>query len=93
MISSEPSSVTLYLEARDASRNLARRYSIAVSKDLFGVMVVDLSWGRIGCAGQQRRHSFDHADEAERFVALVLRQRARAPRRIGVAYQQVSALF
>ena len=81
----------LRFEARDPSRNLARRYSIAVSQDLFGATVVDLAWGRIGWAGQQRRHAFDHADAAERFVALVLRQRARAPRRIGVAYQQVSA--
>ena len=89
MSAKAPTFRNLHFEARDATRNLARRYSVTVSLDLFGATVVDLAWGRIGRAGQHRRHAFLQAEAAERFVTQVLRRRARAPRRIGVAYQPV----
>lgn len=82
----------LYFEARDPSRNLARRYSVVVSQDLYGCTMVDLAWGRIGRSGQHKAHAFRDAEAAERFVKRVLRQRGRAPQRIGVAYQPVSPL-
>lgn len=86
-----PFPALLRLEARDPQRNIARRYSIAVSTDLLGATLVDLSWGRIGAGGQHRRHAFDEPARAEAFVARVLRQRAGATRRIGVAYRRVDA--
>lgn len=79
----------IWLEARDASRNVARRYAIAVSSDLFGVGIVQYSWGRIGTRGQRRKVSFPTRPEAELFVEGLLRRRASSPARIGVAYREV----
>jgi predicted DNA-binding WGR domain protein len=47
------------LVAIDAARNIRRRYSIMVSVDLFGLIVVEMRWGRIGAKGQSKRLSFD----------------------------------
>jgi hypothetical protein len=62
-------------------RNIRRRYAIVASRDLFGHVVVDLSWGRIGTDEQARR-----------FVVRVLRRRENAKRRIGVAYRPADAI-
>jgi predicted DNA-binding WGR domain protein len=42
----------IWLEAIDRPRNIARRYAIALSQDLFGSSIVEYSWGRIGTRGQ-----------------------------------------
>jgi predicted DNA-binding WGR domain protein len=80
----------IWLEAIDRPRNIARRYAIALSQDLFGSSIVEYSWGRIGTRGQARMVSFAGRGEADRFVAQLLRRRAGAPRRIGVAYRAVA---
>jgi predicted DNA-binding WGR domain protein len=80
----------IWLEAIDRPRNIARRYAIALSQDLFGSSIVEYSWGRIGTRGQARMVSFAGRCEADRFVAQLLRRRAGAPRRIGVAYHAVA---
>ena len=36
------------LVALDPARNIRRRYSITASLDLFGMIVVETRWGRIG---------------------------------------------
>lgn len=75
------------LVAIDAGRNIRRRYSIVASFDLFGMIVVETRWGRIGTRGQTQRHAFaDHA-AAERHIAATLRRRSTAEARIGVAYR------
>ncbi len=79
----------LWLEAIDRDRNIARRYSIAVSQDLFGTAIVAFAWGRIGTRGQSRTISFAAADDAQRFVKQLLRRRAGARKRIGVGYRLV----
>jgi predicted DNA-binding WGR domain protein len=84
-----PCSGRLELVARDLSRNINRRYGIEHCVDLFGVHLVETSWGRYGSWGQSKRHAFDDLAGAERAVSNHLRRRARAPRRIGVAYQVV----
>tara|TARA_B100000378_G_scaffold229899_1_gene194667 strand:- start:1670 stop:1936 length:267 start_codon:yes stop_codon:yes gene_type:complete len=77
------------LVAVDPARNIRRRYAIVASVDLFGMIVVETRWGRIGAAGQAQRHAFaDHA-AAERHIAATLRRRATAESRIGVAYRPV----
>ena len=78
-----------WLEAVDRSRNIARQYSVALSQDMFGISIVEFSWSRIGTRGQSRRVSFAKQRDAERFVAQLLRRRAGAPKRIGVAYHEV----
>ena len=84
-----PRSGRLELVARDLTRNINRRYSIERCVDLFGVHLVETSWGRYGTWGQSKRDSFDDPADAERAVKTHLRPRARAPSQIGVAYRVV----
>lgn len=79
----------IWLEAVCRERNVARRYTVALSRDLFGASIVEFAWGRIGTKGQGRAVSFDSENEATRFARLPLRRRASAPKRIGVPYREV----
>ena len=69
----------VWLEAVCGERNIARRYTVALSQDLFGASIVEFAWGRIGTKGQGRAVSFACADEAARFARHLLRRRASAP--------------
>lgn len=80
----------VWLEAVCGQRNIARRYTVAISRDLFGASIVEFAWGRIGSRGQGRAVSFASDDEASRFARQLLRRRASAPKRIGVPYREVS---
>ncbi|ARR57667.1 WGR domain-containing protein (plasmid) [Rhizorhabdus wittichii DC-6] len=73
------------LVAFDPARNIRRRYAIVVSVDLFGMIVVETCWGRIGAAGQAQRHAFADQAAAERHIAATLRRRGTAERPIGIA--------
>ncbi len=75
------------LVALDSTRNIRRRYAIDASIDLFGMIVVETCWGRIGAAGQAKRLSFPDQAAAERHIAATLRRRDTAENRIGVAYR------
>ena len=79
--------ISLHLQAIDPARNIARRYAIEASADLFGHIIIDLHWGRIGTKGQGRTVSFAHVPDATRFVRQTLNRRARAKKRIGVPYR------
>lgn len=79
----------VWLEAVDRARNVARRYSIVQSTDLFGATLVEVGWGRIGTRGQGRTVSFAKSADAERFIKGLLRRRASAPKRFGVAYRTI----
>lgn len=78
------------LVALDPSRNIRRRYSISASLDLFGMIIVETCWGRIGACGQAQRHAFADRAAAERHIATTLRRRGTAEDRIGVAYRPVA---
>ncbi|QYE37203.1 WGR domain-containing protein (plasmid) [Polymorphobacter sp. PAMC 29334] len=77
------------LVAVDHSRNVNRRYSVEASEDLFGALIVETAWGRIGGWTAGKRVSFTDRAGADRVVAGHLRRRATAARRIGVAYTPV----
>ena len=77
---------SLHLQAIDPARNIARRYAIEASPDLFGHIIVYLHWGRIGTRGQGRTISFVKDQDAARFVRQTLSRRASAKKRIGVGY-------
>ncbi len=81
------------LEARDADRNIARRYLVEISTDLFGTVIVESSWGRIGSRGQSRRVSFSGRELAHRHVERTLHKRAMAIKRIGTAYRIVEQTY
>ena len=78
-------------QARADARNIAREYRIDMSIDLFGWVVVETGWGRIGTKGASRRRAFAQAEDALRFAAAIDQRRATAKQRIGVAYVPCSA--
>jgi hypothetical protein len=51
------------LEARNPARRCCRHYRVEAGTDLFGVWVVETSYGRIGTAGRSR--SYVLRDEGE----------------------------
>lgn len=81
------------LVAIDPARNIRRRYSITASLDLFGMIVVETRWGRIGAHGQAQRHAFADRAAADRHIAATLRRRGTAETRIGVLYEPVAPRF
>jgi predicted DNA-binding WGR domain protein len=76
-----------YLEAKDASRNLHRAYSIAYGQDLFGNWIVETTYGRIGRKGRTIVTVVANEDEALKHVRKCLKRRESAPTRIGIAYK------
>ncbi|WP_158931688.1 WGR domain-containing protein [Acidisphaera sp. S103] len=84
-------SLSIKLEARSPAHRCHRAYEIAVSADLFGAWLVEMSYGRIGALVRTKARSFSTADAAAAEVKACMRKRASAPRRIGVAYRLKSA--
>ena len=80
-------SLSIKLEARSAVHRCFRAYQIDVDTDLFGVWLVEMSYGRIGGLGRSKIRSFTTIEGAQAQVHACLRKRATAPRRIGVAYR------
>jgi predicted DNA-binding WGR domain protein len=78
---------SIYLEACDPARNCRRAYHLDVVRDLFGVWLVDVRFGRIGAKGRMLRLIVDDEPAARRMVRERLMRRNQAPRRIGVAYR------
>jgi predicted DNA-binding WGR domain protein len=71
----------LYVERRDATRNMARYYAMEISPTLFGHACLTRRWGRIGARGQTLVHHFEGEDEAVTlFLALLRQKRARGYR-------------
>ena len=78
----------LYIERKDASRNMARFYALSIEQTLFGQPCVIRRWGRIRSVGRTMQHSFDRETEAvELFLNLLRHKRRRRyrPRTIAVA--------
>jgi predicted DNA-binding WGR domain protein len=84
-------SLCIKLEARSPAHRCHRAYEIAVSPDLFGAWLVEMSYGRIGTFGRVKARSFSTVEAATDEVQACLRKRSSAPRRIGVAYRLKSA--
>ena len=74
--------LTLQLEARSPAQRCLRAYEIAGGRDLFGVWLVEMRYGRIGSSGRTKARSFACLDQAAKQVRVCLRKRATAPRRI-----------
>ncbi|PZU79333.1 MAG: hypothetical protein DI530_08820 [Sphingomonas sp.] len=75
------------LVAVDAARNIRRRWSVTVARDLFGHVLIETRWGRIGARGRTLTVSFPDETRAARHVAALLARRHGAVKRIGVAYR------
>jgi predicted DNA-binding WGR domain protein len=66
------------LQRIDPARIMARFYSLAVERDLFGRVVLVRRWGRLGTAGRTRLD--EHKGEGEALAALASMQRAKQRR-------------
>jgi predicted DNA-binding WGR domain protein len=62
----------------DASRNMARYYSLSIQQTLFGGTAVVRTWGRIGKAGREMTELFGtERDAISRFLELARHKRKR----------------
>jgi hypothetical protein len=75
------------LEARDPALGRFRSYSLQAGQDLFGVWLVEVTYGRIGAPGRRVRYVVGDEAEARKLVQRTLRRRATAKTRIGVPYR------
>jgi WGR domain len=80
------------LEARNPARGCLRHYRVEAGTDLFGTWVVQISYGRIGTVGRSRSFVVRDEAEARRLTQSLLKRRATAPRRIGVAYRIIELI-
>lgn len=80
----------LELVAIDTGRNIRRRWRVAAYRDLFGRVMIETGWGRIGGRGRDLVRSFADEDAALRYVGALLARRASATRRIGVGYRPIN---
>lgn len=80
----------LALVAIDPARNIRRRWQVRAYHDLFGQILIETHWGRIGAKGQGKVRSFEDPASAQAYVRALLARRAGAHRRIGAAYVPLS---
>lgn len=80
-----------YVQRIDASRNMARYYSLAIQSTLFGEVSLLRCWGRIGAAGQEKVHFYERENDAvEVFLRIVRQKRARGYRPISTSPDHVA---
>ncbi|WP_029606288.1 WGR domain-containing protein [Kozakia baliensis] len=84
---------TIELTAVDAARNIRRRYAIVISTDLFGAIIVETHWGRVGARGQAKALSFEDRAMADGYIASTLHRRSTSSTRIGVAYERLEGVM
>lgn len=61
----------------DPDQNMARFYRVEVLPDLFGHIIVERRWGRIGGKGQCRVASYASMSSAEAAAAHLIRAKER----------------
>ena len=66
------------LEARNPARRCLRQYRVEAGTDLFGVWVVEITYGRIGTAGRSRSYVVRDEGEARHLARSILKRRASA---------------
>jgi len=67
----------IYLERRDAAKNMARFYMLSIEPTLFGDVRLRRHWGRIGTRGQVKLHDFSRREEAAVLFDTLLRAKRR----------------
>lgn len=61
----------------DLDLNMARFYRVELTADLFGQIIVERRWGRIGGRGQYRLASYPSASSAEAAASALVRVKER----------------
>ncbi|MBB5281759.1 WGR domain-containing protein [Pacificimonas flava] len=77
----------LVFRAISRDGRIARHYEIEAAYDLFGGVIVETRWGRIGQRYRECQRFFASEEEAASYVRAILDRRASAERRIGVPYR------
>ena len=77
------------LMAKDTLKNIDRKYSLLLQRDLFGGWILITRWGRDGSKGQGKQYSFTDEAKAQKKFQQVLKRRLNAQKRIGCNYQVV----
>lgn len=67
----------IFLHRIDASRNMARFYTMSLSPNLFGETSLIRNWGRIGNRGQTLMETFSDADNADNALKRLERSKRR----------------
>ncbi|PDT75454.1 WGR domain-containing protein [Sinorhizobium sp. BJ1] len=68
----------LYVQRIDATKNMARYYTMSIEPDLFGGASLVRRWGRIGTRGKERVDLFKDEHQAiQHFLFLARQKRAR----------------
>lgn len=74
------------LQAVNPALGRFRAYRLEAGIDLFGVWLVDATYGRIGTRGHRCRYVADDEAGARKIIRQNLRRRATAKQRSGVSY-------
>ncbi len=61
----------------DPDLNMARFYRVELIHDLFGQVIVERRWGRIGSQGQHRSASYPSTSSAEGEASALVRAKER----------------
>lgn len=81
----------LELRLVDPDRNRDRIYVVEIDDDLFGAVIVTVTYGRSGSWSRPMRVSVANREAALRLVRERLRRRRTARRRLGASYVLVAA--
>lgn len=79
----------IVLQAINGELNVYRSWRCEVERDLFGVLVVSVTFGRVARTGRTLRHAMPDEAAAARFVRNALARRAGAKKRCGASYRVV----
>lgn len=82
--------LSIRLEAHHPERNHHRFYELAVGRDLFGLWMLTIQYGRTGRQGCQRQFSSSDPGSLKSQIQHCLKVRETAPRRFGCRYELVS---
>ena len=63
--------------------------SLLPGQDLFGDLIVALTYGRIGARGRTKTVVLPNEAETRRYVRQCLKKRENAPKRIGIGYKVI----
>jgi len=81
----------IYMRAHDPELNIDLDWECLVTPDLFGNVLIETSWGRVGEKGCRTVRMFPDETSALRHFRRLLRRRATARLRIGTSYRIIAS--
>jgi WGR domain len=81
--------LSFHLQAKNPERNIARRYSMLLTQDLFGAWILKITFGCSGRKGTEMSYAFPSKEGAYQKLKPILKKRASAQNRLGCPYQLI----